>query len=139
MRLIKDNIAPNTDPDQKLWIYQSRETPEGPWLTNYCFTELEFLSTDFEVMSFKTSAARTSWFTYRVVCVKFIQDEKKEELIGTITLMGDVVRRRIRGKTEPLATLENEKQRVDALEKWFDIRLKEDEIAGIRGMVSSLG
>ena len=139
LRLIKDNIAPNTDPDQKLWVYQSRETPDGPWLTNYCFTELEFLPTDFEVMNFKTSMSKTSWFTYRVVCVKMLLDEKKEEIIGTVTLMDNVVKRRIHGKTEPLATLENEKQRVEALEKWFDIRLKDEEIDGIREMVSRIG
>jgi arylamine N-acetyltransferase len=138
-RLIKDNISVNTDPGQRLWIFQSRETPDGPWLTNYCFTELEFLPGDFEVMSFKTSMSKTSWFTNKVVCVKMLLDDDKEKIIGTITMMENSLTRKVDGKKETLATLENEKQRVEALEKWFDIRLRPEEIDGIKGMVSSLG
>lgn len=139
LRLIKDNIAPNTDPDQRLGIYQSRESPDREWMTNYCFTELEFLPGDFENMSFKTSQARTSFFTYRVVCVKMLLDEKGEEIIGTIALMGTELKRKTGGEVEKLATFENESQRVDALDKWFGIRLRDDEKAGIRRMVSAIG
>src|ERR1700761_1217223 len=81
-RLIIENIPPNTDPDQRAWIFQSRGEPDGPWLTNYCFTELEFLPGDFEVMNFNTSKSRTNWFTNKIVCSKFLLDEKGEEVVG---------------------------------------------------------
>lgn len=138
-RLTKTNISPNTDPDQRLWIFQSREAPTGLWLTNYCFTELEFLPEDFEVMNFKTSCARTSWFTYTVVCCKFLLDENEEEIIGSITLVGNELKRKIRGSSERLATFKSEIERVEGLEKWFGVILTDNEKVGIKGMASIIG
>jgi hypothetical protein len=89
-------------------------------------------------MSFRTSTSRTSWFTYRLVCVKMVLSEDKEEIIGTITLMGNTLKRRIGGVTEQLGTFGSEGERVEALEKWFGIKLTEEERGGIRGMVSKL-
>lgn len=139
MRLLKENIPPNTDPNQKLWIFQSQEKPSNPWLTNYCFTELEFIPEDFEVMNFKTSRATTSWFTYAVVCSKFLFDEKEEEIIGTITLMGKQLKKKIGGSSEILAIFNSEEERVKGLEKWFCVKLGEDEKEGITGMASAIG
>lgn len=137
-RLIKQNIPPNTDPDQKLWIFETRDKSTGPWLTNYCFTELEFIPEDFENMNFKTSCSRTSWFTYTVVCCKFLLDEKEEEIVGTITLSGKELKRKVNGLSESLATFNSEAERVEALEKWFGVKLREDEKEGIKGMVSMI-
>lgn len=60
MRLIKENIAENTDLDQMLWIYQRRYSPPDEWTSMYCFTEVEFLPQDYEVMNFWTSKSRKS-------------------------------------------------------------------------------
>lgn len=134
MRLAKQNLAVNTDPDQSLWLYQYRVSPDEEWLPIYCFTELEFLPQDYEIMNFYTSQNRKSWFTYRVVCVKMIMEAG--ELIGTITLVGGEVKRRIRNETEHLKTCENEEERVKALDEYFDIKLSKAEAVGIKGMVS---
>lgn len=136
MRLTKQNIAENTDPDQRLWVYQHRINPDVEWLSIYCFTELEFLPQDYQVMNFYTSQSRTSWFTYRIACVKMIMEKGK--LVGTVMLVGGDVKRRIKGHTEHLETCENEQERVKALEKYFDIKLGPDEIGGIKGMVTAL-
>ena len=136
IRLIYDNIPENTDPNQKLWIFQHRSDPQSPWLPMYCFTELEFLPQDFDVMNFKTSQSRASWFTYRIVVIKMILEEGR--IVGTLMLVGEDLKKRVKGKTEHLGRCSSEEERVDVLEKWFGIRLGEDERAAIRGMVTEL-
>ena len=136
VRLIYDNIPENTDRNQRLWIFQHRNDPESPWLSMYCFTELEFLPQDYETMNFQTSQSRTSWFTYKIVVVKMILVEG--EVVGTLMLVGGNLKRRIKGRMEDLKLCKTEEDRVQALEDWFGIKLGTDEKAGIRGMVTEL-
>ncbi|KAI9877940.1 MAG: N-terminal acetyltransferase [Pleopsidium flavum] len=140
LRLLWTSIAQNTDPSQKLWVFQHQNDPQSPWQDAYCFTELEFLPVDYEVMNFKTSHSRTSWFTYMIVCVKLILEviDEDQEVVGTVMLVGNEVKRRIQGKTELLITCKTEEERVQALEKWFDIHLTDKEKTGIMGMVTQL-
>jgi arylamine N-acetyltransferase len=135
LRLVRENLAQNTDPDQMLWIYQRRYSPKDEWTSVYCFTELEFLPQDYEVMNFWTSQSRRSWFTYGIIVVKMIMEN--ETLIGTLILDGEVVKRRIRGSTEKWIC-KTEDERVEALKTWFKIELTQDERAGIRGLVTEL-
>ena len=136
MRVIYDNIPENTDPHQRLWIYQHRNDAQAPWLPMYCFTELEFLPQDYEVMNFQTSQSRTSFFTYQVIVIKNILQDG--EIVGTLMLVGADLKRRINGKTEQLQVCKTEEERLQALEKWFGIKLSEDERVGIRGMATEL-
>ena len=135
-RLVHGNIAHNTDPNQMLWQYQHRIDPETEWQTMYCFTELEFLPEDYEIMNFWTSQSRKSWFTHQVVAVKMILEG--EEVVGTLILDGRDVKRRVKGKTEYLRTCKTEEERVQALEDVFGLRLTDEERRGIRGMVTEL-
>ncbi|KAI9844614.1 MAG: N-terminal acetyltransferase [Sclerophora amabilis] len=136
VRLLHANIPQNTDSDQKLWRFQYRFDDSSSWTDGYCFTELEFLPEDFVVMSYSTSTSRTSWFTQKIVCVKTLLE--KNETIGTLILFEAELKQRIRGKTELVATLESEEQRIAALEKHFHIKLNENECKGIRGTVTEL-
>ena len=139
LRLIKSNIEPNTDPTQRLWIYQVRSTAKDEWHTVYAFTELEFLPQDYEVMSFFTSQSTKTWFTRAIVAVKMLMEEQGEEVIGKILLNGDIVKRTLRGQTEELGRCRNEGERVQALEKWLGVVLRVEERRGIKGLVSDLG
>ncbi len=85
-RLVHENMPHNTDPDQKLWQYQHRVDSQSEWQTVYCFTDLEFLPEDYEIMNFWISQSRKSWFTYSVVDVKMILEG--EEVVGTLILEG---------------------------------------------------
>lgn len=67
-----------------------------------------------------------------------IMDEDGTEIKGQCIMAGKEVKRRVRGETETLATLESEDDRIQALAKWFDMHFREDEIQGIRGMVSQI-
>ena len=88
------------------------------------------------MMSFFTSTSKTSWFTYRVICAKLLMESG--EIVGEIRLYENEVRRRVRGDSELLATLTTEEERVQALEKYFGIKLSEPEILGIHGMITEL-
>ena len=136
LRLVYEKIEENTNPDQRLWIYQSRNTPHDEWMPTYCFTELEFLPQDYEIMSFYTSQSRKSMFTYRIMVVKMELED--EQVTGTLILIGGELKRRVGGKTEKLETCNTEKERVQALKKWFGIELKDEEKRGIKGLVTEL-
>lgn len=138
-RLKYRSIAPHTDQSQRLWVFESRIDRDSPWTPTYCFSELEFMPNDFDVMNYKTSTSRTSWFTYRFVLNNLIIDRETDVPIGAMILVGGEVKRRLHGKSEIMEVCKNEAERVKALKTWFDIDLKEDEVRGIRGMASDLG
>ncbi|CAG8904693.1 unnamed protein product [Penicillium egyptiacum] len=138
MRIVRESIAEFTDPNQKIWIYQTRYNPESKWLPQICFSDVEFLPQDFGVMNFSVSQSRTSWFTQVFVCMRMILDESGTEIIGQCVMSGKEVKERLRGKTEILQALGTEEDRVKALAKYFDMHLRESEIQGIRGMTSEL-
>lgn len=136
LRLIYSSIAPTTSPDQNLWIFQRRYSPSDEWRTAYCFTELEFLPRDYGVMNYYTSTCRTVFFTYAIIVVKLVMEG--EEIAGEIILTDSEVKRRIRGQTEHLMSCKSETERVEALERWFGLRLTGEERRGIRGTVTEL-
>ena len=123
---------------QMLWVLQGREGGKGgEWRTRYCFTELEFLPQDFEIMSFWTSQARVCFFTHKVVCVRFLMDEGGE-VVGTVSLFERVVKKKVRGREEVVMECKTEGERLEVLETRFGIILAEEEKAGIRGLVTEL-
>ncbi|OJD16393.1 hypothetical protein AJ78_03423 [Emergomyces pasteurianus Ep9510] len=135
MRMIKANISPNVDRNQRLWVYQTRSNPEGEWRDAYCFYDIEFLPEDYEIMNFWTSQHPTSTFKQKFVCAKFLLNGKEDDIIGTLALTGVDVKRNINGNIEKLATLTSEAERVSALEKLFNVHLHPMEVRGIKDSV----
>ena len=136
LRLVYSSIAPTTSPDQNLWIFQRRYSPSDEWRTAYCFTELEFLPKDYGIMNYYTSTCRTVFFTYAIIVVKLVMEG--EEIVGQMILTGGEVKRRIGGETEHLMSCKSEGERLDALERWFGLRLTGEERRGIQGTVTEL-
>lgn len=136
-RLRWDTIPDYTDEDCKLWIFEQNNDGKSGFQPTYCFSELEFLAGDYEVMKAGTTHNRNSWFTWRMVVVRTVLDEE-EDVVGTIILVNDSLKRRINGKTEHIATFKYEDERIAALKEWFGIELSEDEKSGIKGAVTAL-
>lgn len=88
------------------------------------------------MINYYTSTSRTVFFTYAIVVVKMIMEG--EEVVGQVILSGGEVKRRIKGVTEHLVTCRGEGERVDALERWFGVRLTGEERRGIKGTVTEL-
>ncbi|GLI77685.1 hypothetical protein PoHVEF18_005978 [Penicillium ochrochloron] len=138
MRLIKDSLVEFTDKSQKVWIYQTRNNPESPWIPNICFSEVEFLPVDFGVLNFAVSKMPASWFVQTFVCMRMILDPTGKEIIGQCIMSGREVKQRIGGQTEVLQVLQTEEDRIKALAKYFDMHLRTGEIEGIRGLPSQI-
>ncbi|KAK9360816.1 arylamine N-acetyltransferase 1 [Lipomyces starkeyi] len=135
-RLLRQCIPQHNDRTQRLWCFEHSNDGGLIWTPTYAFTDIEFLPEDFAVMNYWTSTHPTSWFTKTIVVVKTLLADG--EVVGHVTLLQNEVKRRIRGRAEVLDTLSSEEERVSALSQWFGITLSEEEINGIRGMISEL-
>ncbi|GAB7362871.1 hypothetical protein MBLNU230_g3173t1 [Neophaeotheca triangularis] len=139
VRLRWDSIPENENQSLKLWVYERRIGEENAWVPGYCFPDgLETLPADFNVMNHFTSTSRTSFFTYTVICSKFLLSEDGQHIVGDVTLNGKDCHRRVRGDKEALATFETEEERIQGLDRWLGVQLSEAQKSGITGMVSSL-
>ncbi len=137
MRLIRSNIQQHTDPSQRLWLYQVRETPDREWQAQYCFTETEFLPRDYEMMNFWTSQSRVSIFTQSILMAKMVMDEKGV-LVGALTMFNGEVKKKVGTETVESRSCGSEKERLEVLKEWFGVRLTEKEQKGITGLVTQL-
>ncbi|KAJ4324506.1 hypothetical protein N0V94_001246 [Neodidymelliopsis sp. IMI 364377] len=136
-RLQWRNIPGNTDPTQRLWVYEHRIDQESEFAIMYCFTELEFLPSDYAVMNYYTSTSKHIFFTTTIVAEKKIVDDGGE-LVGNLIMGNKDLKWRVHGKKEKQIEFESEKDRLDALEKYFGIHFGEVEKVGIQGLPSEI-
>lgn len=136
-RLRWDNIPGNTDPDQRLWLYEHRQDEDSEWTLMYVFTELEFLPSDYAVMNYFTSTNKHIFFTRTIMLVKKILDDTGE-LAGELIMSDKDLKWRIHGKKEKQIEFKSEKDRLDALEQHLGIRFGEVERVGIQGLPSEI-
>jgi arylamine N-acetyltransferase len=136
-RLQWRNIPGNTDPNQRLWVYEHRRNDEAEWNMQYCYSELEYLPCDYSSMNYFASTSRTLFFTRLIVIDKKLLDEEGEYK-GSIILNGNTLKWRIHGVKEQEVVFETEAERLAALEKYFGIRFGQAERDGILGLGSQL-
>jgi arylamine N-acetyltransferase len=136
-RLQYRNIPGNTDPDQRLWIYEHRIDENSDFQTTYCFTELEFLPSDYALMNYFTSTSPRTFFTRVIVGVKQLVGDDGE-LRGSLIMGNNDLKWRIHGKNERQIQFESEADRINALEEHFAIKLSAAERDGIHGLPSQL-
>jgi len=143
IRVIHSTIPQQTDQSKLLWVYQYRNSEEKEWNDYYAFPEIEFLEEDFKIISFFTSQCmeEPNFQTKTVLGVKFLMggEEGERRVVGKVLLVDGVVKRNDGGKTRVLFECGGEEERVRVLEELFDIRLKEEEVMGIRGRLMELG
>lgn len=135
-RLQWKNIEQNTDPDQRLWVYEHRVDERGDFDMTYCFAELEFLPGDYHVMNLSTSTSPAIFFTQEVVMEKKLLGDDGE-LAGSI-IVGRNIKWRVHGKKERVIEFESEDDRVRAIEEHFGIKLGRVERESILGLVSQV-
>ncbi|KAK3361515.1 hypothetical protein B0T24DRAFT_684558 [Lasiosphaeria ovina] len=137
-RLQHRALEEHTDPNQRVWVYSTRDDAEGePWRDQYAFVELEFLPADFEVMNLHTMTAPQSYFVQTVLCMRTLLDERAQTAHGVVILHKDYVKTRV-GAVETIETLETEEQRVRALDQYFKVVITPDEQKAICGLASEL-
>ncbi|KAK1625144.1 N-acetyltransferase [Colletotrichum phormii] len=133
-KLVYQKLDQNTDSSQRMWVYSSTDTADGPFRERNCFIEQEFFPEDFEVMNYAVMMRPTSYFVKTVLCMRTILNTETREAEGTIVLHKDEVKRKIGDKVEVLETLNSEAERVRAIEKYFYISLTPAEQKAIKGM-----
>ncbi|KAF2642553.1 cysteine proteinase [Massarina eburnea CBS 473.64] len=135
-RLEWQNIAGNTDPDQRLWVYHYRRDERSDFETVYCFSELEFLPSDYQIMNYYTSTSMRIFFTRIVVMEKKLLADG--ELVGSLTMNQNTLKWRVHGTKEREIKFESEADRIRALEEHFGILLTTTQRDGIEGLPSEI-
>ncbi|KAI9837734.1 MAG: hypothetical protein M1819_006668 [Sarea resinae] len=140
------------DKKHRFWIYQYRNdplttAPDGGWNSFYAFSDAyAFRAADLKVMNWYTSTHPESFQTFTALVVKFlrrrralsgktddVEDEGEFEIYGKRMLVDNVIKENTGGKTRVVQVCQTEKERVEALEKWFGIYLTEEQRRGIAG------
>lgn len=135
-RLRWRNIPGNTNPDQRLWVYEHRVGPDSDFQMTYCFTELEFLPCDYNIMNYYTSTSPKIFFTQVIVAEKKIVQDG--ELVGNLIMGNNDLKWRVRGEKLREIKFESEEDRLRALEEHFGIVFGQVERESIRGLPSEI-
>lgn len=158
-RLRHDIILPSRT---KYWIYEFRQGDNANWAAQYCFLDIELLPEDLAVLNLGPSTSRTSFFTQKVVCLKFtgekdfhhkftvedgvahqtgvngVQGVKTDVIDGVLILDGAVLKWRKGGVKQWEVILESEEDRTRALREYFGIDLSVEQREAILGTASAL-
>ncbi|KAH7083198.1 arylamine N-acetyltransferase 1 [Paraphoma chrysanthemicola] len=136
-RLQWRNIPGNNDPNQRLWVYEHRWNDDAEWNVRYSYSEVEFMPSDYNVMSSYTSTSHKTFFTRTILVDKKVLDDAGD-LAGSLLMFGNVFKRRIHGEKEEEIELKTETERLEALEQHFGIKFGAAEREGIWGLASQL-
>jgi arylamine N-acetyltransferase len=136
-RLQWRNIPGNTDPTQRLWVYEHCINDDAEWTIKYCYTELEFQPCDYNIMNYYTSTSHKTFFTRMIVVDKKLLDDEGD-FAGSLILSGSSIKWRIHGVKEKEIEFQTEDDRLEALEKHFGIKFGEAERDGISGLASQI-
>lgn len=154
MRLLHAPIPENLNQSRKLWIFQSRYDPSSDWSTCYCFPDFEFTPADITSMNFAPSHSPHSFFTHKVVAVRFSTEREingpqgpgspdeaalASPIDGAITLNHDVLTWRRKGRKVVEWPLRSEEERLHALEMFFGTTLSEEEREAILDTAAMVG
>lgn len=142
---------------QKLWIYEQRITDTSTWSPFYCFADFEILPPDLAVMNLWPSKQPSSFFTYKVMLVRFTTEDEfyypslDEELNtppipgaragdidGQLILDGHTMKWRKQGIKQWEIVFKSETERIQALKTWFNISLCTDEQNAVLGTAAAI-
>ena len=158
-RLVRKAIAPFTDQDQQMWVVEfstSKTSTNFPrdtqlhkdegWKPAYCFEDKEWLPQDFEPITFAKSKDPKSMFVQTLMLSKPLLSEDGSHAIGQVTLVGCMITRRMLRsekeswtvEKEELRNCKSEEERIDGLQRWFGVKLRDEEKRGIVGLVSHI-
>lgn len=155
MRFVYEPIPEFLDKTQRVWVYQYRRVQSGDWTPMYCFTDLEFTAADVESMNFAPWLNKQTFFTHKVVVVRFTtsleliennaepgspgEQELQGEINGSITINNDVLKWRRDGNKVFEWKFKNEEERVIALRTYFGIMLDEQDREAIKFTAAEVG
>jgi arylamine N-acetyltransferase len=156
-RLVYKVLAQNLDRGQRSWVYEFRYDAGSEWMPCYCFTEYEFFPADIEGLNLIPGTARNTFFTHKVVAVRFTTDNESvegsshdtgprspgeeqmdAEITGSITLTHDTLKWRQHGQKVVHVDLDSEGKRVKVLREYFSIELSREDQMAVKGTAADL-
>ncbi|KAH8667207.1 hypothetical protein BGZ61DRAFT_461383 [Ilyonectria robusta] len=155
IRLRYDSIAQSFNRKDKFWLYEHRLQPDADWAPLYCFTDMEFLPEDIKHINMAPATTPTSLFVQKVLCTRFTTDNDFKvvngkievqtrwdtddaAMNGSLILLGSTLKLRTDGVTVWQMELESETERLKALQKYFLIKLPEQDRNAIRGCATEI-
>lgn len=153
MVLVRENVTRSLDRSQKMWVFKHRFSPEKELEPVYCFTDLEFLPADIESMNFEPMLNKKTFFTHKVVCVRFATDRETDdgdgpqspaedafagEIDGSISFNHDVVKWRKGGKKIAEVPCKSESERLRVLKRYFGVDFLEEDKDAVLGTAAML-
>lgn len=155
VRLWRDYLPQqsNRSAQSNYWVYQIKNRPEDEWICVYAFAEYEAFEEDFQTMNWNCSTNPGSRMTYTVFTSKFLRRPVSEhsttglqhragadqEIYGKRVLVdGRVVKENTGGRSVEVEVLNNERERIEALSRWFGLTLTDVERDGISKWCTSL-
>lgn len=105
-------------------------------------------------MNYAPWLSRYTFFTHKVVCVRFTTDNEVEspegpgspseqalegEVDGSITINHDTLKWRKNGKKITIIPFKREEERIAALQKYFGIKLAEEDREAIMNTAAMIG
>lgn len=152
---LRRGVFPDTVREEanKVWLYEYRNGPDAEWNTYYAFGETESSHWDLECANFWVMAHPDSFQRKQLLAVKFLRgpdtingelngNDKKEttsvEIIGKVMLADGVLKENMGGKTKVLKECRTEEERVEVLQRYFDIYLTDEQLEGIKGFETEL-
>ncbi|KAK4561495.1 hypothetical protein LTR86_004813 [Recurvomyces mirabilis] len=151
MRVVYEHIPQFVDQTQRIWIYQHRQNESAEWGSMYCFTDMEFTPEDILSMNFAPWLNPQSFFTHKVVAVRFTTTKTKEyepgadgsealegEIDGSLVLNQDVLKWRRNGEKVREVKFKDDGERVAALKKYFGITLAQEDLEAIKGSAAEV-
>lgn len=159
MRLRHAPLPQELNQEAKFWIYEQRLEPTANWTPMYCFTDVEFLPEDIQIMNLKPSTTLTSIFVQRLIATRFVTSEdvvvdengtlkvlnadqcRIAPLDGQLILEGNTAKLRQNGEKVFEKVLESEAARVDFLQAVIGhgkFELNEAEREAIKGTAAAI-
>lgn len=134
-RRLRRSVIPDTTrktmADQALWCYEVQHQPaqQSPWIPVHCFSELEFLPSDFQIINFYSSQYPQSIFRRNLNISKHLL--RNGEFFGVVTCDGKQLKRREHGIKTLNIEFKTEEERTTALQEHMGIVLLPAEKAAI--------
>lgn len=136
--IFPDTVRPEAN---KVWLYEYRNGSSAAWNTYYAFGETEASQWDLECANFWVAAHPESFQRKQILAVKFIRasaGDKSVDIVGKVMLADGVLKENMGGKTRVLKECRTEEERVEVLQKHFDIHLTDEQREGIKSFETEL-
>ncbi|KAF9269729.1 cysteine proteinase [Marasmius fiardii PR-910] len=140
------------DPTQWVWKLECLHTKENEpedesrWRWLYAFDETERFAQDMVCSSHWVATYGTGTiFAHNVLCIKqywYDEDQLKKPIadrwIGSMSLLGGVVRRHLGPRSEVVKELKSEEERIEAIKEFFEVDVGKENIQYIQGRSAAL-